>query len=113
MVNGYAGYMIWRVPRITIEKQPWKGVLIQPNVERSEALGKKGDPLGGGLKAWRNSVVNGQWLMVMPGYPNANNCICHSEHREESCGEKEKDSSLTLWMTKDCVPNANGANNRK
>ncbi|SCQ21568.1 hypothetical protein TFUB20_01416 [Tannerella forsythia] len=26
--------------------------------------------------------------------PNANNCICHSEHREESHGEKERDSSL-------------------
>ena len=25
---------------------------------------------------------------------DANNCICHSEHREESHGEKERDSSL-------------------
>ena len=76
MVNGYAGlsereFRKWRewaqyVPcirpnnwQLTIEKQPWKGALIQPNAQRSEALGKKGDPLGGGLKAWHNSMVNG------------------------------------------------------
>ena len=76
MVNGYAGlserkFRKWRKStlytvypennnwQLTIEKQPWKGALIQPNAQRSEALGKKGNPLGGGLKAWRNSVVNG------------------------------------------------------
>ena len=38
----------------------------------------------------------------MRGYPNANfanganNRLCHSEHREESRGGKERDSSLTL-----------------
>ena len=80
MVNGYAGYMIWRVPRITIEKQPWKGVLIQPNVQQSEALGKKGDPLGGGLKAWMNMDLDAPF--------------CHSERSEESREEEKGDSSL-------------------
>ena len=37
-----------------------------------------------------------KYIGNVPGtrYPNANNCICHSEHREESRGEKERDSSL-------------------
>ena len=44
----------------------------------------------------RNSIVNGQWLIVMRGtrYPNAT--LCHSEHSEESRGEEGRDSSLTL-----------------
>ena len=42
----------------------------------------------------RNSIVNGQWLIVMRGtrYPNAT--LCHSEHREESREEEGRDSSL-------------------
>ena len=55
-------------------------------------------------------MVNCQWLMVN-GYAwytvserkfrkwaqiNANNCVCHSERSEESRGEKDRDSSLTL-----------------
>ena len=55
-------------------------------------------------------MVNCQWLMVN-GYAwytvserkfrkwaqiNANNCVCHSERSEESRGEEERDSSLTL-----------------
>ena len=41
-------------------------------------------------------IVNCQWLIVMPGTRNPNAPFCHSEHREESRGEEEEDSSLTL-----------------
>ncbi|TPE17737.1 hypothetical protein FJN16_04030 [Tannerella forsythia] len=41
-------------------------------------------------------MVNCQWLIVMRGTRNPNATLCHSEHREESRGEKERDSSLTL-----------------
>ena len=39
-------------------------------------------------------IVNCQWLIVMPGTRNPNAPFCHSEHREESRGEEEEDSSL-------------------
>ena len=63
-------------------------------------------------------MVNGQWLIVMSGYPNAT--LCHSERSEESRGEKNEILRFALndklivngqWLiVMSGYPNANFAN---
>ena len=49
--------------QLTIKQEPCRGVLIQPNVERSEALGKKG--IASRRRAVSLTYSNCQWLCVV------------------------------------------------
>ena len=60
MVNCYAGY--------TVSER--RGTSPSPPSKGEEEIGPH---RAQGLKARHNSIVNGQLLIVMQGYPNANN----------------------------------------